>query len=231
MAAERKTFAPVITATKWVSVYDSAWQAAMKAGTVIGESSAVVPKLTNADAVRLIRGWSDEASRTLFPLWYQFAAVAYGWDPANDTTNALDASAARGTELYPVEATVMLWTELHRIAELLDNDRKETPRLYTDGTFADPFYADEVRTALAGDGATVQFKIPLPACKDPKTGKPVGRPHKGKDGKWTCDPVLIDDPITALMKSLMPLALVVGAVWLLTRKSNQPRRRRRNEAR
>lgn len=184
----------------------------------------IVPPLTNAEVVAIVEGVLADLGKSAMPLWYQYAAAAYGWAPPGVV---LDASPARGAALFDPELTRSFWVELDNVQmHAADNDDLDaapgpnavpSPRLDLDASFTNPVIMGEVGAALGEDGAKTLWKIPLPACKDPKTGKPVGRPHRAPDGKWTCDPVLIDDPITAVANSVMPLVLVVGALWLLTR--------------
>lgn len=217
------TFPPFVTASKWSTAWTAVFQAALKSnGKGHAPDGTMVPRLTNAEAVTLVMGWMEAATLRRFPLWYQFGAVAYGWDPSTDK---LDTSTARAAKLYPLEATHELWLATSDLSDVLDVDAPTAPRLALDGTFGDAVFQGQVRAALREDGAEAAFKIPLPACKDPKTGKPTGKPHKDKDGKWTCDPVVIDDPLTAAKKSVFWFALMVGAgLWYL---SNKPRRYRR----
>jgi hypothetical protein len=168
------------------------------------------------------------AAGARFPLWYQFAAPAYGWEPGR---NRLDRSDEQADRDYDANAAVMLNLELQRIAQELDEARKPDPRMDLDAqSWTDVAFQGEVTKALRDDGAQAQFKIPLPACKDPKTGKPA-KPVKGPDGKWHCPggPLLIDDPITAIIKALAPIAvpaaLILGAAWLMSKRQRRPRRR------
>jgi hypothetical protein len=218
----RSTFPVTLTASTWESVIAQASQrAANRRGYVAG---AKVARLSNAEALQLVRAASISLGRARMPLWYQFAAVAFGWDPATDT---LDTSAAQGAKLYPPDATVELWSALGDAAEAAQADPDAArPSLYFDDAWTDPLYAADVRVALQGDGATAAFKIPLPACKDPKTGKPTGKPYKDpKTGKWRCDPVVVDDPVTFAGKQFGTVALLLLGAWLVFGK--KPRRRNR----
>ena len=111
-------------------------------------------------------------------------------------------------------------------------------------------FAGKVAAQLKADGADAAFKIPTGRCRDKRTGKkrlyrpcPPGAtrgadgrmyfrdPITGQlvpcDGKGDCDPELVDDPITHAGNQLFTLALIVGAVWWLS-KQRKPRRQRRN---
>ena len=207
----RAVFPAVVTASTWSAVVASLWKRAQDARGLDTVEDGTAPTLSNADAVAIVIAWREAASSSRFPLWYQFAAVAYGWDPPeNDTFNP-----SQGAELYPSDVNIELWREMNRQATEMDADgHAGNPRVAFNGdAFDDVNTVAFVRAALLSDGAEAAFKIPIPACKDPKTGK------------WECVPVTIDDPITAGGKKLLPLALILGAVWFATRK---PRRRRRN---
>jgi hypothetical protein len=188
-----------------------------------------------------------------FPLWYQFAAVAYGWETDNDTLNVSD---AQRDKLYPSDMMLELWLALFKLTGDLDDERILEPNLSMDGEFSDPVFQGEVRAALIADGAkaTITAKVPLPACKDRdgKPGKPRASCPAGSElrsgpngvpvcvdtttGKRTvptyeCDPVVIDDPITGIGKMLgTPIVqgvLILGALWLVLRP--EPRRYRRRD--
>lgn len=220
----RGTFPATMTASTWASVLDAVRKRATDAHGALSIPGAL-PKLTNAEALQLVRAWTLARSRARFPLWYQFAAVAYGWDPAHDT---LDTSSAQGSRPYPSDATSELWAAMVQLAAEADSDNTSpTASLYFDDAWSDPTLAADVRNALRGDGADAAFKIPLPACKDPKTGKPVGKPQRDpKTGKWRCEPVAVDDPITHAGKHVFAIAAVILSLWWLV-DDRKPRRRRR----
>jgi hypothetical protein len=252
---ELGTFPQLNSAPTWAALYDALWSRAVNAhGTVQARngwsgkpsdappgfviSGTAAPRVTNAEAVQLVRAFNGIAKDArLFPLWDQYAALAYGWDPpARDT---LDNSAPRGARSYNGDVGVALWLELHAVCKQLDSAQVPADLPMPDD-FADPAFMGAVQASLQRDGASATFKIPTGRCIDSKTGKGrLPRIPCDKDGKRrdpitgvevecdtpaTCKPELVDDPLTALVKSLWPLALVVGAVWLLTR---QPRRARR----
>lgn len=224
----------------WRAVNDAAWEA-LRSVNGTGKTSYVdksgraytgqlYTKLTNGEAVTLIMGWMFAVGPSVsssWALWYQLAAVAYGWSPDRDR---LDTSAKQRDAWYPPELALELYFQLDGLATTLDGGGiPGSVELPLDGSFSDPSFQGQVRSALMDDGASATWLIPLPACKDPKTGKPTGRPHRDKNGKWTCDPVVIDDPVTKVKKSvngLLMLVLVVGiVVW--ASDNNQPRRSRR----
>jgi hypothetical protein len=211
-------------------VFDHVWAALLdrRASRVPAPESLApavdAPRPTNAEVVTIVMAWLAAAPRD-FPLWYQFAAVAYGWDPTTDT---LDVSSKQRDALYDADASTLLWGELFRLSSKLDADRVADPRISLDGSFSDPVFQGEVRAALLQDGASAQFKIPIPSCRDPKTGRPKGRPQKNpKTGQWECRPVLVDDPITAAKTSVLTLIAILAIGWVVF--TSKPRRRRRNE--
>lgn len=221
-ADARSAFPLTLTASTWSDVLAAAHK---RAADKNGTWPTGAPKVTNGEAVQLVRAWTTARSRAAFPLWYQFAAVAYGWNPDAD---ALDTSDRQSREWYAGDATPELWSTLALLAADADADNtSDTARLYfDDSAWNDPTFAADVRNALQGDGASAAFKIPLPACKDPKTGKPVGKPHwDAKRKRYVCDPVTVD-PVAQLKKEFVVLAAAIGLLWLATRKP-EPRRRRR----
>lgn len=264
-AKPRATLPPVITASRWGTAFDAAWSRILDAhgsGLPItpplprdqfGIPAPPAPRLTNGEAIALIAGWHDAATHR-FPLWYQYAAVAYGWDPENDN---LDTSPSQAAKAYmPDEVNAALWGELFQVASALDGEldaaeNMAKPRIDLDTAFNDPVFAGKVAAQLKADGADAAFKIPTGRCRDRRTGKkrlyrpcPPGA-KQGADGRWyykdpitgaqlvcdgkgDCDPELVDDPITHARKQLFTLALIVGAVWWLSKRARNPRRRRRN---
>jgi len=228
----RRTWAPVYTASKWSTVL-----AGMR-GTL--RSRGDVDAMTNAEAVSFIREWRDVSSSG-GRLWSQFAAVAYGWNPTSDTMNR---TAAQGARWYAMTPEVLAWAQ--GIADELDTRSDVPPRISVNrDTFGDAVFFGNVRSQLQQDGARAAFKIPTGACKD-KTGKKryirppcdkhgrgplVGYDRAGKpmyaacDRPGDCEPETIDDPITYLGNQFGTLLLVLGAVWLLTRKQPHVRHR------
>lgn len=225
---ERFTLPPVVTGSTWSTVWGAlSWERPSR-GMVTDDDGTIAPRWTNREAIAVIAG-VRAAAPAEFPLWYQFAAIAYGWNP---DTSKLDRTAAQADRDYDANAAVQLNLEIQRITQELDARRKADPRIDLDEqSWSDVTFQAEVTKALREDGAHAQFKIPLPACKDPKTGKPA-RPVKGSDGKWRCPggPLLIDDPITAIIKALAPIALpaalILGAAWVMSKRPRRARRRR-----
>lgn len=223
---ERFALPPVITGSTWGNVWGFMWEHQPR-GVVTDDDGTIAPRWTNREAIAMIAALRAAAGAA-FPLWYQFAATAYGWEPGK---SKLDRSEAQADRDYDANAAVMLQLEISRLTADLDEQRKADPRLELDAqSWTDVAIQSEIAKALREDGAQTQFKIPLPACKDPKTGKPA-KPVKGADGKWHCPggPLLIDDPITAIVKALAPIAipaaLILGAAWVMTKRPRRPRRR------
>jgi hypothetical protein len=227
--AERFTLPPMITASSWGSVMDALWSKSSR-GMTTDDEGTIAPKWTNREAVAVIaalRGLAAMAEG--FPLWYQFAAIAYDWEPGR---NRLDRSDEQADRFYDPGAAVMLNLEMQRLVGELDDLHRTSPRLDLDShSWTDAALQGEIAKSLREDGAGVAFKIPLPACKDPVTGKPARPVKDPKTGKWTCPggPLLIDDPITAIIKALapiaVPLALILGAAWLAGNKRQRRQRR------
>lgn len=226
---ERFTLPPMITASTWGSVMDALWKRSPR-GMVADDEGTIAPKWTNREALAVISALRGLAAMTEEPLalWYQFAASAYGWEPGRDKIDRSDRQADR---LYDPAAAVMLNLEMMRIVHDLEKLNRSSPRIDLDSnSWTDAALQGEVAKALREDGARIAFKIPLPACKHPVTGKPTKPVKDPATGKWTCPggAVMIDDPITAIIKALapiaIPLALVLGAAWLA---GNQRQGRRR----
>ena len=256
MAQPRRLFQPLISGSTWDTVFASVWDRALKrdgARRHYAPDGTLAPQLTNGEVITLVMAWLAATSMAKFPLWYQYAAAAYGWSPDNDVLNT---SAAQRDAWYPDELAVELWSAMMGLTSALEEARTSPPALYLDGTFDDPVFQGEVRAALLQDGAqaTIAAKIPLPACKG-KDGKPtkpravcpVGSELKTGPGgvpvcvdtatgkrtapAWECEPVEIDDPITGIGKMLgTPFVqglLILGALWLALEP--QPRRYRRRD--
>lgn len=238
-----RTFAPVYTASTWLT----AWQQMHKTMAARAPANAPGPPMTNAEVLAFVWEWHllDASKDTT---WAQYAARAYGWSPP--TRTYLRRDVAWGKRLYPTVAaddidTVDVWSWSKGIARDLDT-RTDTPppRVSVNkDAFADPVVSGIVKATLASDGLDAKFKVPLPTCKDKKTGKrripyppcdASGR-RRVPDGRGglvdvkcdkpgDCDVDMVDDPITAAENSVMSLVLILGAMWLFTRK---PRRRQR----
>jgi len=227
--SERFQLPPVITSSSWVTLMQSLWSQS-KRGTVQDDAGIAVPAWTNREAIAVVSGLRELARGAPgagFPLWYQFAAAAYGWRP---DSGDLDNSMAQADRIYPADDAVELNAELERIVTHLDLRMHPNPRMALVDRFNSDTFLSELRTALAQDGADVSFKIPLPACKDPVTGKPARPVKDPRTGKWTCPggAVTIDDPLTAIVKALATVA-IPAALVLLAIGAFEPRRRRRKK--
>jgi hypothetical protein len=197
-------------------------------------------RMSNAEAAAFIREWHNVArpEHEVGRVWYQFAAVAYGWDPPR--RDYLRRDKAQGQAQYDEVLTPELWTWANGIATALDKvdhlELQGPPRISLDsGTFEDPTFYGDVRAHLLEDGADALFKIPTGYCIDKKTGKrrlakppcnakgesPIRDPRTGKsvpgscDKRGECDAELIDDPITAAGNSMLEFAVMLAAVWLV----------------
>src|SRR4029077_12234674 len=84
-----------------------------------------------------------------WPLWYQFAAAAYGWDPA---TGELDATDERADGAYPAGAAVQLVAELRRIAEALDAVRYPELRVELPESWGGAELVADMTAAVRDDG-------------------------------------------------------------------------------
>ena len=230
--AQRFTLPPVITATTWGNVAGALWLQSRR-GSVTDDAGDLAPKWTNREAAALVRALRDigRGAPGGFPWWYQFAAAAYGWEPAAYKDHLL-ASGEQADAIYPPETAVMLRREVDRICEGLDTIRQAEPRLELADVFDDDEFKDDVMQALHQDGAQAQFKVPLPACKGKGDRKVVPPVWDRKERRWKCPDgvVVVDDPLTALVKALIKPAAVIAVVYLLATgvpvAINQRRRRR-----
>jgi hypothetical protein len=173
--------------------------------------------LTNAEAAAFVREWRD-VSPSPSRLWYQFAAVAYGWSPSSDKLNR---GKAQGKKWYRPELLAELWEWARGIARALDEEADSPPPRVSVNrdTFDDLVFYGEVKQSLQDDGARAQFKIPMPSCRDKKTGKMRFPLVTDKPGD--CESVLVDDPVTFLGSKVSTLLLIAGVVWVLTRPSRR----------
>jgi len=250
-----RTFAPVITGSAWRTVWLSTQAAARKKH---GNDSTGQPKLSNGDAVSLVDAWVAQTGVGGFPLWYQFAAAAYGWNARE--VDILDASAKRRDATFSEQLARELWATTETIVAQLDDLPPIPPRIEVKATvFGDPAFLGSVRAALRQDGAQprlrVKGKIPV-ACRDddgnvipprltcregfelervPGTLIPVFVCRNKQTGeaetpRLECtNPILLDDPITAVAKSLLRLAMVVGFIWLVVTETGTSRHRARED--
>lgn len=236
-----------ISGSSWANVLESLWNVPLKArgkytvpfpgpdGTL---TDTVAPRLTNGDVVRIVMAYLAAVAgrRDTFPLWAQFAATAYGWDPDGKSAKRgrlFDTSTARRDAAYADPMLVELWLALMATSRELDFDKEPNARLDLDGDFGDVVFQGEVAAALKQDGAasTSEFKMPM-GCKH-KDGKVYPTPECQERmtewpylcTKWKCETNYVDlDPRTPVKKQVTHafklLLLIVGA-WLLF--DNQPR--------
>lgn len=228
---ERFALPPVITASSWANAVSSLLsQQRSSRGTEVDDEGKAAPVMTNREALAIVEAMRRPAQRVLtgWPMWYQFAAIAYNWE-ANPGAPMLDASDERADADFPAYAAVMLGEELVRLAQGLDAVRYPDVRLDLTDVWAQPAVMAEIGAALQDDGAQVSFKIPIPACKDPVTGKPARPVRDPSTGRWTCPGgvVQIDDPITAILKSLSKVAVPVGVILIAYYAFENKRARRR----
>lgn len=210
---------PVLTASNWATVERSL------------ESTRAKREWTNREALAVVQALRGVAKRTRsgWPWWYQYAAAAYGWEPGTD---ALDESAARADADYEEGAAEVLLDEARRMAAELDASGVLDARLDLADVWGDKDGQALIQRALADDGVKATWKVPLPACKG-RDGRPAVPRIDPKTGKLTCPGggvIRIDDPITAILKSLakvaIPVALILVAVGAFESSRRQRRRRK-----
>jgi hypothetical protein len=226
--AERFQLPPVITASSWPSLADSLWSQT-KRGVVQDDAGDLAPKWTNREAVSVVQALRELGKGLGFEWWYQFAALAYGWDPAADR---LDETPSQADALYPPDSAVLLNRELIRIMNALETTHREDPRIELADVFDENAFKSDLMSALRQDGAAAQFKIPIPACKG-EGGRLVPPVWDRETRKWKCPGgvVVIDDPLTALVKSLIKPAAVIAAIYVLAAGVPAVLKRRRKRSR
>jgi len=162
--AARGAFPPFVTSSRWSTSWDALRSSAHRRnGSVSG-----VPKLRNREAVTLAMAWVGAAGARAFPLWYQFAAAAYGWNPPR--RDALVTSLKRSESWYPDSVTRDLWNVTQSLAGSMDAERVPSPRLDLVPAFADPVVVARVGAALREDGS-VGASTPTGLCRDDVTEK------------------------------------------------------------
>ncbi len=242
MAAPRTTFPPTVTAGKW----DSAWghlfaRAQARYGRQQATDGTEAPPLSYADLAALTRAWRSAAGASAFPLWSQWAALAYDWDPAQPARFSTGSQRAKA-KLDP-DLAREFWVATQKLALDLDASSKPAALDVESGTFGDPVWLAMVKADLLSDGAKAEWKLPV-GCRDPKTGK-VKPPYLGCPKGWTLvevspgafmckndatgelegpkrvcegDEVVVKDPIKAATDSFWRTVLILGLVWYAAKK-------------
>lgn len=208
---------PVATGTTWSNVVQSLWT-----GRATADESE--PELSNREALSIVMALRDDGRGALWPLWYQYAALAYGWSHDSD---ALNTTQLQANDQYEHANDLMAATT--EVAAQLDAQHASSPRLELRDQWTDKVTQQLVSAALRQDGAEPEFKVPIPACKDPVTGKPARPVYDRINKKWVCPGgmVTIDDPITAILKSLAPVAVPLAIILIAAAAYKQTRRRKR----
>lgn len=133
----RPSWAPVYTASKWTTLLEG-----------MRDITRRKQALTNAEAASFIREWHN-VSESNGPLWSQFAAAAYGYDPAGH--RPLVRTAVQGSKPYPL--TDAIWHWAGSIASELDTRATQPPRIAVDrDTFMDPVWFGKVLAEVKQDG-------------------------------------------------------------------------------
>ncbi len=157
MSRALKTFPAFVTASSWTTVWDALTEAARKAhATVRIADGTLVPALTNGEVVTLIMGWLGAVRKAQWPMWYQYAAVAYEHD---------------ADAMYPADLTAELWISLHGLATALNEAHELNPRIDLDGAYDDPVFRAEVRVAVEEDGTLKPKPTPAKPARDTKPDK------------------------------------------------------------
>jgi hypothetical protein len=246
-------FKNTITASKWTTIVSQLRDIAEKAhGSQQTEHGVWAPPMTNAELQTLVRAWKGIAGVDAFPLWSQFAAVGYGWDPEEPAV--LDSSARQRDRLVEPDLALSLWLSMSSMAYALDDARRDPVRMQFDtGAFSDPVWKAQVLADMRADGATLAWKVPTPVCEDMKTGEkhfphmtckkgwrlvevkrgvfmcraPAGSSAPDEFPTWRCDaPVMVDDPITVVKNDFGRLLLMLGGAYLVWQHVTRPSRRK-----
>lgn len=154
---------PFITASTWTTAFNAMYSSISLLGQRTTDSDgdgSTIPRITNREAMAIISEWRTLAplANGVWPLWYQYAAQAYAWDPSDpETAHTLVATDKQADAIYPPDMGVELWRSLRQLAHALDDNKVDAGhRLDFDrGAFDDPTIQGEVVDALKQDGATV----------------------------------------------------------------------------
>lgn len=162
----RRTFPPVVTSSTWEGAWSTLHDRAhARRGWTPG--AVVAPAVTCGDAVQLVEAWRVAGGAARWPLWYQYAAAAYGWEP--ELRDVLDVSARRRDMPYPPQLAAELWDATLRLAQQLDAAGVRSPRLAPDATWDDPTLLGAVRAQLVEDGARAQLVAPAAPPAAPRS--------------------------------------------------------------
>lgn len=222
---ERFKLSPVYTASSWPTVIDAVFTAADKGrGSAVDvDGSTVVPRLTNREAVALIQAWRAEANMTArnWPLWDQFAAIAYGWDPSTDTLVFTDAQA---DALYPDDIAVELWKALQEVAADLARERSDVPpRIELDAdTFDDATMRGDVLRALDSDGSKASANSLRDIVDNVRKVRPF--PDGGKKVDDAIDVITFGPQRRRINGILLIAAIAVVVIAAMDKKSSRRRR-------
>ena len=162
--------------------------------------------LTNEVAVAIVRGWRKVMDR--WPMATAYELAAFGWDVR---TGELDDDDGRRDKPYPSEAAELLEQDLEAFARRAQG----VPSVTVEDTWDDARAREDLVARAAAEHMDAHFKIPLPACKT-RDGATL-LPRK-RNGKWECDPVTVDDPLTITGRGLAVVAIVLVAYWYLERR-------------
>lgn len=242
MANPRTTFPQTITASTWSNAWGAAFaKAQARYGRQQAADGTEAPPLSYADLSALVRAW-HAAAGPAFPLWSQWAALAFDWDPTM-APGKWNTGADRAKKRLDADMARDFWVATHKLALDLDDNGKPAALDVQAGTFGDPVWLAMVKADLLSDGAKAEWEIPI-GCRDPKTGK-TKLPYLGCPKGWTltqvslgafmcksdttgelrpperiCEgkPVGIKDPITVAKDSFWRTVLILGAVWYFAKK-------------
>lgn len=212
-----------ITASTWLTVFNSIYGSASLLGQREADGLNKVPRLTNREAIALIQGWREVAplAKDGWPLWAQFAAIAYGVSPDND---APITTSEQGDKIYDVDMGLELWTQLKDLAQRIDQERPGAPppRIDLTGeTFDDVTFQGDLKRSMEEDGFTGQGPITdfFDAVKD-----------NTKDALKKVSDRVVGPVIRTvqLQKLIIYAALILAAAYALgnTMEPNKRRRRR-----
>jgi hypothetical protein len=202
---ERFRLAPASTASNWLTLWSSLHEAAKRARGAPGDVGP--PRLSNREAVAVVAAFRGLARQTVegWPLWYQFAALGYGWDA---TTDRFLVTRAQADGLYSIGATAELWDATKRIAANLEEEKPLAAGVRVEldpHAFSDLDVIGDTRQALIDDGAKATATV---GASSPAPEKKLKRSPKREDHT-----------------TFVMVAIALGGLYLATRR--KPRRRRR----